>query len=121
MRGELACAVGADAAGDDEACPTFGPLGIELGQLGEAARFFLEPHVHGTHDGAVGHAHARHIERLQQMGILGVSGCRTGHGPKFGHTRQCPVSGTGVFNPNLIRGPARSAPTCQIDSGWHCG
>ena len=37
--GELACAVGADAACDDEPSATLGPLGIELGELGESARF----------------------------------------------------------------------------------
>ncbi len=74
MGSELACAVGADAACDDEPSATLGPLGIELRELGEAARFFLEPHVHGAHDGAVGHGHARHLQRLQQMGILRMSG-----------------------------------------------
>ena len=34
---ELACAVGADAACDDEPSATLGPLGIELGELGESA------------------------------------------------------------------------------------
>ena len=58
MGGQAARPVGADAARDDEAGSAFGPLSVEPGQLGEAARLLLEPHVHGPHDGAVGHPHA---------------------------------------------------------------
>jgi len=40
--------------------------------------------VHGAHDGPVGHGHARHFKRLQQMGVLRMSGRSSGHAPKFG-------------------------------------
>ena len=88
MGSELACAVGADAACDDEPSATLGPLGIELRELGEAALFFLEPHVHGAHDGAVGHGHACHLQRLQQMGVLRMAWSGSGHDPKFGQSGQ---------------------------------
>jgi len=42
--------------------------------------------VHGAHDGPVGHGHARHFKRLQQMGVLRMSGRSSGHAPKFGQS-----------------------------------
>ena len=84
MGRQLARPIGRDAAGHDQARPTFGTLGIEAGELGEAALLLLEPHVHRSHDGPVGHGHPRNRQRLQQMGILGMSGGSAGHAPKFG-------------------------------------
>ena len=89
--------VGGNAAGHDQAHAALGPLGVKRRHALKAIGRFFQPHVHGAHEYAVFQRGKAQVQRGQQVGVRGCSGC---NGSSSGH-------GMSLANQNAQQIPAK--------------